>query len=90
MAFLRAVVSGSLPLFTNEIYEALGANDATTILASIATVFCITPVLFLKYGERLREKSKFARFSQEAEMRMGSLAKEGMESAGSIISSSNT
>jgi hypothetical protein len=35
----------------------------------------------LKYGERLRERSAFARYGREAEERMGSFAKEGGESA---------
>lgn len=75
LAFLRAIVSGVLPLFTNQMYVTLGANKATTILAVLATLFCVAPVLFLKYGERLREKSAFARYSREAEKRMGSLGK---------------
>lgn len=75
LAFLRAVVSGVLPLFTNQMYGALGANKATTILAVSATLFCVAPVLFLRYGERLREKSEFARYNREAEKRMGSLGK---------------
>jgi hypothetical protein len=82
MAFLRWMVSGSLPLFLNQMYAKLGANNATTILAAIATAFCVTPVLFLKYGEMLREKSKFARYSREAEMRMRSVAKGQVERVG--------
>jgi hypothetical protein len=38
-------------------------------------------VVFLKYDERLRERSAFARYGREAEERMGSFAKEGGESA---------
>jgi hypothetical protein len=76
LAFLRAIISGSLPLFTNQMYAGLGANKATTILAATATAFCAAPLLFLKYGEKLREKSAFARYSREAEAKMGSVAKE--------------
>jgi hypothetical protein len=80
LAFWRAVVSDTLPLFTNQVYDALGANKATTILAVLATLFCVAPVLFLRYGEVLREKSSFARFSREAERRMGSFGKENAQS----------
>jgi hypothetical protein len=38
-------------------------------------------VVFLKYDERLRERSAFARYGREVEKRMGSFAKEGGESA---------
>lgn len=86
LAFVRAVVSGSLPLFANQMYEGLGANKATTILAALATACCGAPVLFLKYGERLRERSTFARYSREAEKRMGSLVKEGGDSVGTMRS----
>jgi hypothetical protein len=75
LAFMRAMLSGSVPLFTNQMYNGLGANKATSILAVVATVFCVAPVLFLKYGQRLREKSAFARYSREAEKTMGSMSK---------------
>lgn len=51
-------------------YEGLDPNKATTILAALATAFCFTLILFLGYGERLREKSSFARYSREAEKKM--------------------
>ncbi|KAH7356485.1 MFS multidrug transporter [Rhexocercosporidium sp. MPI-PUGE-AT-0058] len=70
MAFLRAALSGAMPLFADQMYGTLGANKATTILAAIATAFCITPILFLKYGEKLRERSAFAKYSREAEKKM--------------------
>jgi hypothetical protein len=90
MAFLRAMISGSLPLFTNQMYARLEANNATTILVAIAAAFCVTPVLFLKCGERLREKSKFARYSRVAELKMGSVAKGQVERMGSMTLSDDT
>lgn len=65
-------MSGALPLFANQMYDGLGANKATTILASLATLFCVTPVLFLKYGQGIREKSSFVKECKEAERRMAS------------------
>ena len=44
-------------------YAGLGSNVASSILATVATVFCICPVVFLKYGKRIREASQFARYS---------------------------
>ncbi|EAU33495.1 conserved hypothetical protein [Aspergillus terreus NIH2624] len=60
---LRALASGCLPLFAYPMYSGLGSNVATSIIAAVATVYCVTPYIFLKHGKRLREKSPFARFS---------------------------
>ncbi|KAL9025247.1 MAG: hypothetical protein Q9196_005898 [Gyalolechia fulgens] len=49
--------------FTRPMYEGLGFNVATSLLAAIATVFCAAPVLFWRYGKRIRERSPFAKFS---------------------------
>jgi hypothetical protein len=76
LEFVRAVVCGSLPLFANQMYGRVGANKAITVLAALAAAFCGAPVLFLRYGERWREKSAFARYSREAEKKIGGLAKE--------------
>ncbi|PMD47633.1 MFS multidrug transporter [Hyaloscypha variabilis F] len=63
MSFLRAVLGGLFPLIGEPMYTALGSNWATVILACIATIFCATPVLFMKFGRRIRQKSKFAKYS---------------------------
>lgn len=68
VAFLRAIASGCMPLFAYQMYSGLGSNVATSIIAAVATVFCVTPFIFLKHGQRLREKSQFARYSAEVSM----------------------
>lgn len=60
---IRAFVAATTPLFGQQMFKGLGANVAGSILAALATVFCITPVVFLRYGKTLRERSKFARYS---------------------------
>lgn len=65
-AFLRSLCCATFPLFTRAMYTNLDANVASSVLAAIATVFCFAPVLFMIYGRRLREKSRFAKFSLEA------------------------
>lgn len=58
-------------------------NKATVILAAVATAFCVSPALFLKYGESLRERSAFARFSREAEKKMSvSKGRQGSKDSG--------
>jgi hypothetical protein len=46
-------------------YASLGPNHATTILAGIATTFCVAPWLFFRYGKSIRERSTFAKYSLE-------------------------
>jgi hypothetical protein len=47
-------------------YTGLGSNIATSILAAVASLFAFTPFLFLRYGERLRHRSKFAADNEQA------------------------
>ena len=66
MCFLRASLSAVFPLFAHDLFSNLGANVGASILAAIATVFCIFPIMFVYRGERLRRASKFAKYSLKA------------------------
>lgn len=59
----RATTCAILLPFTRPMYEGLGFNVASSLLAAIATVFCAAPVLFWRYGKSIRERSPFAKFS---------------------------
>jgi hypothetical protein len=65
LSFLRALAGGSMPLFAYQMFSGLGSNVAGSIIAAVATAFCVTPFIFLRLGRRLREKSQFARYSAE-------------------------
>ena len=54
MLFTRALLSAVFPLFTQQIFENLGANSAGSVLAAIATAFCFLAVILVKCGARLR------------------------------------
>jgi len=69
LAFVRALVSGILPLVAHEMYGALNPNIAGTIISGFALVFCAAPWLFLKYSKTLRQRSPFAKYSLETNMR---------------------
>jgi uncharacterized membrane protein YuzA (DUF378 family) len=71
LAFLRAIVSGVMPLFAHPMFSGLDGNIAGSILAACATLFCVTPWVFFKYGRVLREKSVFARHSVEVNKQHG-------------------
>ncbi|RDL32997.1 uncharacterized protein BP5553_08436 [Venustampulla echinocandica] len=70
LSFLRAVLAGLFPLVGEPMYAALGVNWATVVLAAVATIFCIVPPLFSKYGRQIRQRSKFARYSLEINRKM--------------------
>ena len=63
LTLLRTFACAAFPVFGHQMYTGLGSNVASSILAAVATVFCVCPVIFLKYGKRIREASKFARYS---------------------------
>ncbi|KAI5357727.1 putative MFS transporter superfamily [Septoria linicola] len=60
MGFLRAILSGTFPLFGSQMFSILGANIALFIIASIATAFVGVAVLFHSYGKRTRQRSSIA------------------------------
>ncbi|KAM0197913.1 hypothetical protein ACHAPI_004645 [Fusarium lateritium] len=66
ISLTRTLTAGVFPLFTHQMYTGLGSNIATSILAATASVFAFTPFLFLRYGEKLRHRSKFAADNEEA------------------------
>lgn len=60
---LRSSMSAAFPLFAIDMFDSLGANVASSILAALATFFCIVPPLFNRHGRRIRGLSKFAKHS---------------------------
>ncbi|EAW09097.1 putative MFS multidrug transporter [Aspergillus clavatus NRRL 1] len=60
---LRTCLSAGFPLFAPAMFGSLGANVAGSVLAGVATAFCLVPPLFWRYGERIRAQSRFARYS---------------------------
>lgn len=63
LSLVRSLLAAVFPLFARRMYITLGSNYATTILAAVATVACISPVILIRYGKRIRQASKFARYS---------------------------
>ena len=63
LALVRSSISAVFPLFGYKMFEALDANIAVSILAALATAFCLVPRLFIKYGEQIRGRSEFAKYS---------------------------
>jgi hypothetical protein len=56
---LRSLVGALLPLAGNKMYDALGVGWGTSTLGFIAVAFMPVPLLFFKYGQRIRESKRF-------------------------------
>ncbi|KAI9643520.1 hypothetical protein NHQ30_008139 [Ciborinia camelliae] len=65
IAFLRALCCAGFPLFAGRMFAAITPNKATSILAALATVFCIGPVILARCGKGVREVSSLAKYSLE-------------------------
>lgn len=60
LSLSRTLVAAAFPLFINQMYDGLGSNVATSILAAVATLFAFTPFLFLGYAGKLKSMSHYA------------------------------
>jgi hypothetical protein len=56
---LRSLVGALLPLAGPSMYEALGLGWGNSLLGFLALAMVPIPILFWKYGERLRISKRF-------------------------------
>ncbi|KAI9894410.1 MAG: hypothetical protein M1814_003167 [Vezdaea aestivalis] len=59
-SFARSSFAAAFPLFGIQMYQKLGYEWATSLLAFLTLVLAPFPYIFYKNGKRLREKSRFA------------------------------
>eukprot|EP01113_Clastostelium_recurvatum_P018047 TRINITY_DN2129_c0_g1_i2.p1 TRINITY_DN2129_c0_g1~~TRINITY_DN2129_c0_g1_i2.p1 ORF type:complete len:458 (-),score=38.01 TRINITY_DN2129_c0_g1_i2:7-1380(-) len=59
-SLLRNVFGAVFPLFTVQLYDRVGVNWASTLIASLATIMIVVPFFLYFKGAALRAKSKFA------------------------------
>lgn len=64
--FIRSIWGATTVLFTEQMYDRLGYQWASTLLAFIALACCAIPYAFYFQGEAIRRYSKFA-FSGDEE-----------------------
>ncbi|KAH7021157.1 multidrug resistant protein [Microdochium trichocladiopsis] len=57
---IRSFCGAAVVLFTEQMYDRLGYQWASTLIAGIALLCCAIPFLFWRYGERIRRRSKYA------------------------------
>lgn len=58
--FLRSVLAAGLPMAAKSMFHTLGVGPAMSILGGVACLALPVPFLFMRYGLKLRKKSKFA------------------------------
>ncbi|WWC58885.1 uncharacterized protein I303_101430 [Kwoniella dejecticola CBS 10117] len=56
----RASWGAAFPLFANALFKHLGIGGGNSLLGGLACLFIPAPFLFIKYGHKIREKSRFA------------------------------
>lgn len=59
-SFVRSSFAAGFPLFSTILYNKLGYQWASTLLAFLSVLMAPFPVLFFLYGKKLRGKSRFA------------------------------
>lgn len=57
--FVRSIAGAGFPLFAPAMYHNLGVPWATSLLGFLCVAFFPVPVLFYKYGAKIRAKSRF-------------------------------
>ena len=55
----RSLLGALLPLAGRKMYDALGYGWGTSLLAFIAVAMIPVPIVFFKYGERIRQRNLF-------------------------------
>lgn len=60
VGLIRSIVTAVLPLVGTQMFHNLNPRNATLILALLACLQIATPLAAIKYGEKLRHRSRFA------------------------------
>jgi hypothetical protein len=61
----RSACGAAAPLFTSQMFAALGVGGGGSLIAGVATLLAAIPFLFYKYGKQIRMRSKFAPTKKE-------------------------
>jgi hypothetical protein len=59
-ALVRCIFAAAFPLFGVQMYEKLGYQWATTLLAFLTVVMLPFPYLFFRFGKKIRGRSRYA------------------------------
>lgn len=56
----RSACGAAAPLFTNQMFDALGVGGGGSLIGGVAALLAIIPFTFYRYGKAIRVKSRFA------------------------------
>lgn len=56
----RSACGAAAPLFTHQMFTALGVGGGGSLVAGVGTLLSVIPFLFYKYGRQIRIRSRFA------------------------------
>lgn len=57
---VRSLAGGGFPMFATAMYHTLGVPWATSLLGFLTVAFLPVPILFFKYGKKIRQMSKYS------------------------------
>ncbi|KAL2864466.1 MFS transporter [Aspergillus lucknowensis] len=57
---IRSTMGGAFPLFSVQMYQALGVDWASSLLGFVTVAMIPIPIVFFIYGKRIRAMSKFS------------------------------
>lgn len=60
-SYTDGCASAAFPLFGNQMYEKLGYQWATSLLAFLTVAMMPFPYIFFKYGKKIRSTSRYAK-----------------------------
>ena len=63
----RYAIAAAVPLFTKQMFSALGIGGGGSLLGGVATLLAAVPFFFAKYGKSIRDRSKFTNTAGPAE-----------------------
>lgn len=56
----RCASGASAPLFTSQMFKALGVGGGGSLIGGVAAILAIIPFMFHQYGKQIRARSRFA------------------------------
>ncbi|EXK79082.1 hypothetical protein FOQG_16287 [Fusarium oxysporum f. sp. raphani 54005] len=56
----RCISGAGAPLFTRQMFDALGVGNGGSLIAGVAAPLAVIPFLFYRYGHTIRSRSKYA------------------------------
>lgn len=82
----RSACGAAAPLFTSQMFAALGVGGGGSLIAGVATLLAAIPFLFYKYGKQIRLRSKFTPTSKEEQATKENKDEERGQESGHVSS----